>query len=345
MASPLLLGVAGDSGARETIRPLADGEHCVIVEPDVPQAADAGYWDSLLADPRYVGLAVGTSDSPAGRTAEALARRAAARRDKPVFAIEDYPGNYWPMDDAPTRCLTIESKLVAEWQRVRLGPKCPSLMVWPAPRYDPLRQRREELRQSIRHASGLPAAQVLWAGQPETEDNLASLAALVPALKACDARLLFRAHPRDPGYPGCYRSLLGHSGLDVEDVSSERLEDVLRRGPRALATQFSAVAVEAGFYGIPALHVLLPEAGGVRLMRKKGYSEPFAVRAGAAVMISKPSDVERVLGELLYDNGRRAHIMRQFDIYFCQHPGNARELSRRWLAQALARSGVPGGHA
>jgi hypothetical protein len=339
-----LLGVAGDGGARETVSALADGEHCVMADIGAPLATEPSDWVSLLTDPRYVGLAVGTSDSPEGKAVESHARRAAAQWGKPVFAIEDYPANYWPMDDAPTRCLTVESELVADWQRQRLGPRCPALMVWPAPRYDLLRKRRETLRESVRRGSDSVALNAIWAGQPETEDNLTGLAALMPALRSHRVRLLFRAHPRDSGYPHRYAAVLGAAGLIAEDVSRNRLDDVLRRGPKVVITQFSAVAIEAGFYGIPALHVLFPDTGAARLRQKKGYAEPFVVRAGAAAIVSKPSDVERVLGELLYDNGRRANIISRFDAYFCRHPGNARDLVRIWLEQARTPDGVAGGH-
>jgi len=344
VGSACLLGAAGDGGAQETIGALADGDHCVMVGAGPTATDDVRFWESLLADPHYLGLAVGTSDSPAGKAVEALARRAAAQWIKPVFAIEDYPGNYWPMDDAPTRCLTVESELVADWQSRRLNTRCPSLMIWPAPRYDLLRQRRATLREAVGSASDVLPLRVLWAGQPETDDNLNSLAALLPVLRGFGAHLLFRAHPRDQGYPNRYAGILGASDRIAEDVSRERLDEVLLCGPTVVATQFSAVAVQAGFYGIPALHVLLPDVGAARLRQKKGYSEPFTVHAGAAAIIRKPADVERVLGDLLYHIDHRANIISKFDTYFCRHPGSAGDLLQIWLAQARGPRGVSGGH-
>ena len=343
MGSGSLLGAAGDGGARETIAALSDGERCAMATPDAAQANDPHYWDTLLGDARCAGLVAGTSDSPAGRAIEALARRAAARHGKPVFAIEDYPGNYWPLADAPTAALAVESELVAAWQRERLGAQCPPLVVWPAPRYDAHRARRDELRAAILALPARAAPLVLWAGQPETDDNLASLAAVLPALRELGATLVLKAHPRDAGYPDRYRALLHDSGVAVEDATALGIEAALRRGVTLVMTQFSSVAIEAGFHGIPALHVLLPEAGAARLMQKKGYSVPFSVRADAAACLTKPTDATRVLRELLYDNGRRAHIMSRFDRYFCAHPGTARGLTDQWLLQARARPGAAGG--
>jgi hypothetical protein len=144
-------------------------------------------------------------------------------------------------------------------------------------RYDDLRSRLH----SLRSPSAEFANAVLWIGQPETEDSLTTLRRLVAALSGHGVRVWLRAHPRDPGHGrGAY------TGLGLEDVSWLPLEECLARRPRLAVTQFSSAAIEAGFWGIPSLNVLFPDAGGRTLAAKKGYSIPPWCEEGAAFLIS-----------------------------------------------------------
>jgi hypothetical protein len=160
--------------------------------------------------------------------------------------------------------------------------KMPGLAVHvgPAPRYDALRRELRALRAAeTRRADDV----VLWIGQPETTDALRTLAALLPPLQARRATLWFRAHPRDAGYAaGAYAEIFARAREAIEDMTPSSLDECLRRRPRLAITHFSSAAVEAGFWGIPSLSVLLPNAGAGTLARKKGYS-PAMVRGGRRV--------------------------------------------------------------
>jgi hypothetical protein len=211
--------------------------------------------------------------------------------------------------------LVVESDAAEALARLRWGDLVPPIEVVPAVRYDRLRRRLSSLRAAARIASA--PFQVLWAGQPETEDCLHTLAALAPAILNTGSSLLLKAHPRDAGYrTGIYARALPVLGLAFEDASAASVEEVLALRPRLVVTQFSSVAVEAGFWGVPALHVLLPDAGGARLIARKGYAIPPWCSVGAAFYANNPTQIKGLMHEALYDEERRAAIIDRFDDYF-----------------------------
>jgi hypothetical protein len=181
--------------------------------------------------------------------------------------------------------------------------RCPGL------RYDGLRARLREIR-----ATGGPfdSGTVVWAGQPETDACIRTLECLVPAVKEANGRLLFRAHPRDEGYQdGAYDLFL----TEAEDATRVPLEQIFRRRPGMVVTQFSSVAVEAGFWAIPALHVLLLEAG-LQLLERKGYSELPWCASGAALSAKAPRDVAILMRAGLNDPHLRRRLLHAFDNHF-----------------------------
>jgi len=314
---------------------MADGDLCVMAEIPEQHADDTEWWVRELGKKHYVGLIVGTSESEQGHRVESIARRAAARRQKPIFVLEDYPGNFSPMEDAPTFELAVESEVVDSWQHSRGFLECPKTLVWPTPRYDRHRSQRATLRKAIgRAVRKAPVA--LWAGQPETEANIASLGPLLPALKALDAKIHFKAHPKDAGYPEHYSAMFESAGLDFQDLTSLTTTQAMEQEPTLVITQYSSVAVEAGFYGIPSLHVLFDDVAGAALVKTKGYAAPFWVQAGAAASLKDASDAPAILSRLLHDDAYRASIIERFDDYFCSHAGSARELAARWLGMATS---------
>ena len=328
-----LLGVACDAGPRDCLLAMKDEIFCLMPDPRDQRANDAKWWLRELGNKHYAGLIVGTSESKQGRRVESIVRRAAAERQKPIFVLEDYPGNFCHMEDAPTCELAVESDVVDSWQHSQGFNGCPKILVWPTPRYDRYRSQREILRQTLGTAT-CKAPVALWAGQPETDANIASLGPLLPALKALGVKIHFKAHPKDLGYPNHYSVLFESAGLDVDDVTSLTVNQAMQKDPSLVITQYSSVAVEAGFYGIPSLHVLFNDVARAALLRTKGYAEPFWVQAGAAASLKDASDAPAMLSHLFYDDGYRALIIERFDRYFCSHPGNARELAARWLNTA-----------
>jgi hypothetical protein len=305
--------VAVDGGPRETLQPIADqhGLHLQAVCEQFAERDDC--WVTWLAEKQPQLLVAGTSNSERGRRVESAARRAATRIGMPVAVVEDYAGNYFDLPDCPTRLLVVESAFSERLYRARLAAP-PAIAVIPSARYD-------RWRGKVQHTvvSREPFA-LLWAGQPETEACVATLEWLLAQL-GFTAQLLFRAHPRDPAIHGrTYSDLFASAGVDWLDVSAELLEKTLARRLDLVVTQFSSVAVEAGFAGVPSLHVLLPHAGGRLLRRLKGYEVPGICEAGAAFLATSEQQGSMLRSALLDGTARERVIARFRTLYAADAP-------------------------
>jgi len=278
---------------------------------------------AVLASEKIGLLFCGTSDATAGRDVEARARLFARKQGIPCVVIEDFPGNYPAVQGGEPRLLIVDSEFAARLACAKEAAL--RVEVVPAVRYDPLRRRLAELRavQSSEDA-------VLWIGQPETADSLETLRRLLAPLAALQCRVWLRAHPRDEGY-----SRGAYADLGLEDVTSRPLEECLARRPRLVITQFSSVAIEAGFWGIPALNVLFADVGGRTLAAKKGYSVPPWCEAGAAFAILQPRDVDRVLDRALGSTEARRRVIEAFDHYFQVHAEGAPKVINLLYNQGL----------
>ena len=314
------LFVAVDGGARAAIAPVAQRCGHGLHDISTDAAGTVEFWSSATVTIRPRVVVVGTSDSPRGRRVEGEARRAAHRAGVPVVAIEDFPGNYDDLEGGEATALIVESRAASELCRLKLGARAPLIEIVAPARYDSYRARLDALRrhtaqQRARDASASPM--VLWAGQPETDDCLRTLAALLPVLKRRGVEVAFKAHPRDPGHAaGVYKAAFEAAGVRYRDVTASSVDEALSLAPRLAVTQFSSVAIEAGFYGIPGLWILLPDAGGARLQEKKGYAVPPLALAGGALAISHAADLEAAFDRILNDETARVNLMRCFDDYF-----------------------------
>ena len=284
---------AGDDGPRAALAPLL---------------AFGAQWGEARTG--LAALVCGTSQSDAGFALEAATRRQAANLGIPVACIEDFPGNYRPVEGAPTRKLIVEGEFSEALYRRRLGSKCPELVVVAPARYDTLRGREAN------PGSAKPPYRVLWAGQPETSACLATLEAITPFLRSEDVELLFRAHPRDPGHPAAYRAL----GFPLKNVTAAPIEELYRAPLDLVVTQYSSIAVEAGFLGVPSVHVLLPEAGGGLLLQQKGYSVPMPCEAGASFLVEGRASLHILERALRDAPARRAVISRFRESYHADTP-------------------------
>lgn len=294
--------IAGDEGARAALQPLTTfGAH----------------WN--VPSERARALVCGTSQSAAGFAPEFAARRQAASLGIPIACIEDFPGNYRDVPGAPTRLLVVESEFSAAHYRKRRGSLAPPMAAIPPARYDGLRGAPRN------PATSTPPYRVLWAGQPETASCLATLEEVRGFLRAPDVELLFRAHPRDPGHAGgAYRGLLAELGSRASDVTQEPLAQLLRSPIRLVLTQFSSVAIEAGFLGVPSVQILLPKAGAALLESQKGYRVPMSCAAGASFHAIDTQSIG-VLDSALRDDAARNAVMERFGaLYHLGEPQAAR---------------------
>lgn len=316
---PHALFVACDAGPRETLAPLARGWGTTL-EDNLADSADA--WAGRIAQAMAGLVVTGTSDSAKGRAIEAAARVAARLADVPVAAVEDYPGNYLAIAGGDADLLLVESAAAMSLAHSRLGERCPRLLAISPARFDAMRLGSAAARATTRkhwrasQARNEPAV-LLWIGQPETADGVATLAALLPAVRAGGWRLLFRAHPRDTGYAtGAYAALAQALGPRFADVTALGAAEVFALAPRLVLTQFSSMVVEAGFHGIPSLCLLLPGAGMDRLKLKKGYPAPIACTAGAVGLCIEAAMLPAMLQQLLEDESARHDLLSRFDDYF-----------------------------
>jgi hypothetical protein len=265
-------------------------------------------------------VVVGTSNSGHGKKYENTIRLRACQMDIPLVVIEDFPGNYNIVQDGNPDLLIVEHPLVRELHQQRLGKLCPDITVIPNPRYDHLRASADNLHMKMASHwyKYRENYSVLWAGQPETEDATMTLSRVIPVLREMGLQLLFKAHPRDAGYSaGAYNEIA--SGMDAswKDVTNLGLSECLSEyAPRVILTQSSSLAIEAGFYGIPAANVLFCDAGGKRLQTDKGFSVPPWCASGAAMAIQDIGEIQDKLHLLLFDENFRRVVNTKFLEWF-----------------------------
>ena len=313
----LLIGV--DAGSCEAIRPLASHASFALQATASPAAEQVDHWDEIFRTRHTAAIVVGTSDSARGRKIETAARLAATRRTLKVVAIEDYAGNYFDAPHSRTNLLIAESALSAQHYHGRLGAACPPIAIFGSARYDPYRRQLDALRAMTRASWQRAQAplHILWAGQPESQDSVETLRRVAPAVRAVDATLLLKAHPRDPLHPqGVYGRLLDGLGVKYVDVSALTVAASLEKAPHLVLTQFSSVAIEAGFYGIPALHLVYHDVGGLRLQQKKGYALPLHCAYGASFALQNAGSEREILHEALFNEAARDSVIGCFDDFF-----------------------------
>jgi hypothetical protein len=66
---------------------------------------------------------------------------------------------------------------------------------------------------------------------------------------------------------------------------------------------------------VPAVHVLLPQAGGALLKAQKGYSVPQPCAAKASFLVTEPDD-DLTLQTALLDETARGAALRHFDTLY-----------------------------
>jgi phosphosulfolactate synthase (CoM biosynthesis protein A) len=191
------------------------------------------------------------------------------------------------------------------WPKPSYTIACPSI------RYDYLRAHQTNFEGARK--SSLPFS-VLWAGQPEFEVNLATLKTLIPALNELSVTFFFKAHPNDTEYQkGSYEEYFNEVGLRWLDVSSAKIDSSLFDQVHLVITQFSSVAIEAGFYGIPSLNILLEGAGQKLLIERTGCATTSIIDSGASFVITEKRGILEHLKICLTDLSARKKVLANFD--------------------------------
>ena len=163
-----------------------------------------GTLDQFLEHEMIGAVVVGTSEGVPGGNVEELATCAAVIAGLPVFAIEDFPGNYRQRADCRLEGLFVEDDLARNLAGAYI-------YVTGNPRYDALKTIDcEYLRVSTRALLGLGLQRVvLWAGQPDGNNSYL-------ACRICRKRVWYFCLKRIRGiWPisgvamnGCYRDWL-----------------------------------------------------------------------------------------------------------------------------------------
>lgn len=253
----------------------------------------------------------GTSKSECGFQIESNVRKAASLLDFPIICIEDFPGNYVDIDGSNTEILIVEGDFSKNIYKNRFA-TFSHMIACPSVRYDWLRARRNILKEPEDNCLSL--ACVLWAGQPEFDVNLYTLKALVPVLKELSVTLFFRAHPNDTEYEkSVYANYFDEMGLCWLDVTRTQIDSSLFDQVHLVVTQFSSVAIEAGFYGVPSLNILFEDAGEKLLLERTGSLTTNTIQNGASFVIRKQQGLLDYLRKCLADSNARKKVLSNFE--------------------------------
>ena len=158
---------------------------------------------------------------------------------------------------------------------------------------------------------------VLWAGQPEFESNLHTLNTLIPLLNKLSVTLLFKAHPGDMEYrKGAYKDCLDGLRLPWLDVTGHKVDSNLFEQVDLVITQFSSIAIGAGFYGVPSLNVLFEGAGKNLLFERTGSLVTSAIAHDACFVINEQCGALDYLQMCLTDLNTREKVLLNFDLIY-----------------------------
>lgn len=267
-------------------------------------------------------LVRGTSEIPAARNHEARLAEAAVRLGIPVFAIEDFPGNYGDDPSAPS--LLFVEHASSRLHHIARGHDHRRVRAVGALRRPGRAPRLTRAAARRRYGLARDARVVLWAGQPDARACAGTLRALSGVLDSETDAILYRAHPRARAVPPPF-----FKHARVVDVSREPDATSAVRASDAVLTQFSSLAVEAGALGVPGIFVLLPKWGRRYLRARTGLDDLPWPQAGAAFAVRRAAEARAVIRRAIGDRHARARALRRW-----------RALSRRGAGAAAAVAAV-----
>lgn len=284
------VGVGFDFGPSQLIKVIADRTLCTELSSNSNEFKSIKCWGAFLQENNVLGLICSTSQSKEGFELESKIRKAAFELKIPIICIEDFPGNYREVLDAPTNLLVVENKFSVEIYKKQLS-ILPPLFELASIRYDDLRCAGFHIGNKIMSGQ----SRILWAGQPEFEYNIKTLQTIVPKLKELSVTLMFRAHPRDQEYlNGIYHRYFQSAGISWVDVTNNKINAHFFKDISLVVTQFSSLAIEAGFYGVPTLNVLLKDIGESLLIERTGSSMLMAIYYDAAFVIRHKEGINEI---------------------------------------------------
>jgi hypothetical protein len=304
------LGVGFDQGPNQLVNMISSQTSLKQLSFNSNQNESFGRFADYISENGYQGLLCSTSQSDCGFELESNIRRAFTLLGLPVVCIEDFPGNYKDIVGSITEILVVEGDFSINIYKDKLALtshilQCPSI------RYDCLRARQSNFKKAKKNRKSFS---VLWAGQPEFEVNFSTLKTLIPALKEFSVTLLFKAHPNDTEYQkGSYDHYFNAAGLRWLDASDAKIDSCLFDQVDLVITQFSSLAIEAGFYNVPALNILFEDAGKMLLLKRTGSLTTNTIYHGASFFINERRDVLDCLKIALSDLNAREKVLLNFD--------------------------------
>lgn len=288
-------------------------------------------WGDLAGFIRYLNpnaVIRGCSEDVIGPNIESMSSEICNVLDIPLFAVEDFPGNYQNNSNFRLDGLFVEHQSVSELH-VRKGIHPSVIHVAGNPRYNAFADIQVNvLRKHMRTKLNLKeSTTVLWAGQPDGNNSFLSLERTLIRLQDTRVVLLFRAHPRDELYrTGLYTRLFQKALVRVKDVSS--VPDIigLYCASDLVATQFSSAAVEASHLGIPALYVLFDDLAKKYLRKAKGYNKPIWADGYSSFVIEDIDESIMTISEALFNNRSRVKKINNFNKNFGKDLENVSEI-------------------
>ena len=304
------LGFGYDQGPNQLIKFISSQTSCEQLSFNSNQIESFERITHYICENDYQGLLCGTSQSNRGFEFESNFRQAFTLLGLPVICIEDFPGNYRGISGSNTEILVVEGDFSIDIYKDKL-PLSSHTIACPSIRYDYLRACQSNFEGAKKNSTPFF---VLWAGQPEFEVNFSTLKTLIPALNELSVTFLFKAHPNDTEHSkGSYERYFNEVGLRWFDVSSAKLDSCLFDQVDLVITQFSSVAIEAGFYGIPSLNILLEDAGRKLLIERTGSETTSIIKQGASFVITEKQGILECLKMALSDLNAREKVLLNFN--------------------------------
>lgn len=318
------LTVPADGGSHETLMPLIKNKKFNLFS----NCYNFNDWESYLKAEKFDGVVLSTSRSNAGAQLEFDCLFAANRLDLFTAVIEDYQFNFQPKKALKINLLLVENKTIKDCYASSFRNLVDVVDEGALIRYSGLTSQNYSLVPQ--------GSKILWVGQPETDPSIKVLERLLPILRKHNLLLYFKAHPRDIGYSSAnrYQFFFDKFKGNIFDVSSLSVEQCMALVPSLLITRFSSMAITAGHYGIPSLHVLYEDIE-YRYYRKMYTNQaPMICQMEASFLIKSEKDSEQVLLRATFDAKARKIIFQNFFKHYRKNRDYSHTVINKIIAEA-----------